>query len=114
MKVMSKIFPKPIQELPQVAFPFPTVKGYLSQATNHQIVFMEFTDDTDIPEHSHQSQWELVLNGKVDLHTNGQTITYKKGDTFFIKATQKHAAHVYKGYAAIAFFHEKSRYKTKK
>jgi quercetin dioxygenase-like cupin family protein len=111
---MSKIFPKPIQELPQVDFPFPTVTGYLSQGQNHQIVFMEFTDDTDIPEHSHQSQWELVLKGKVDLYTKGKKITYYKGDSFYLENDQKHAAHVYKGYAAIAFFNEKSRYTPKK
>lgn len=111
---MTNIFPEPIKKLPQVDFPFPTVTGYLSQAPNHQIVFMEFTDDTDIPEHSHQSQWELILNGKVDLHTKGTTHTYHKGDTFYIEANQKHAAHVYKGYTSIAFFNEKSRYKTKK
>jgi len=114
MMIMSKIFPKPIQQLPHVDFSIPSIQGYLSQAIDHQIVFMEFTEDTDIPEHSHQSQWEIVLNGKVDLNTNGKTKTYTKGDSFFLEANQKHSARVHKGYAAIAFFNERDRYSIKK
>ena len=110
---MTSIFPKPILSLPEVDFQYSTVKGYLSQADDHQIVFMEFHEDTDIPEHFHRSQWEIVLNGKVDLFYKGSKKTYEQGDTFFIEEGQNHSAHVYKGYASIAFFNEKSRYNAK-
>jgi quercetin dioxygenase-like cupin family protein len=110
---MTNIFPPTIKRLPEVEFPFKTVKGFLSQGESHQIVFMEFHDDTDIPEHSHKSQWEIVLQGKVDLICDDIKKTYIKGDQFYIRENQKHSAHVYKGYASIAFFNEKSRYKKK-
>ena len=110
---MTSIFPKPILKLPEVDFQYSTVKGYLSQADDHQIVFMEFHKDTDIPSHSHKSQWEIVLKGKVDLFYKGSKKTYKQGDTFFIEEDQDHSAHVYEGYASIAFFNEKERYNAK-
>jgi quercetin dioxygenase-like cupin family protein len=75
---------------------------------------MEFLEDTDIPIHSHNSQWEIVLNGKVDLIYEGIKKTYKRGDTFFIEKGKPHGAHVYKGYASIVFFDERSRYVAKK
>jgi len=111
---MSSIFPKPIVNLPEVEIPFEGTKGYLSQGENDQVIFMEFSKDVDIPKHSHESQWEIIVNGKVDLITGGVKKTYIKGDTFFIPQGVEHSAKVYAGYASIAFFNEKQRYKIKK
>ena len=111
---MSSIFPKPIASLPEVDIPFRGVKGYLCQGETDQVIFMEFSKDVDIPEHSHESQWEVVVNGRVDLVVGGIKKTYLKGDTFFIPQGMKHSGRVYAGYASIAFFNEKQRYKKKK
>ena len=111
---MASIFPKPIASLPEVDIPFGGVKGYLSQGENDQVIFMEFSKDVDIPEHSHESQWEAVVNGKVDLTVGGIKKTYRKGDTFFIPQGVKHSGKVYAGYASIAFFNEKQRYQKKR
>ena len=110
---MANIFPKPIVSLPEVDIPFRGVKGYLCQGETDQVIFMEFSKDVDIPEHSHESQWEVVVNGKVDLVVGDIKKTYQKGDTFFIPQGVKHSGRVYAGYASIAFFNEKQRYKKK-
>ena len=110
---MSKIFPEPILNLPEALMPLDGVKGYISQAENNQIVFMEFEKDVNIPEHSHGSQWEIVLHGKADVVINGKKKTYSVGDNFFIPANAPHSAKVYSGYASIAFFSDKNRYKPK-
>jgi quercetin dioxygenase-like cupin family protein len=111
---MSSVFPNMIQNLPEIDIPFDGAKGYLSQGEDYQIIFVEFSKDADIPEHSHKEQWEAVIAGKVDYMSEGEKITYKKGDWFFIPTGQKHSAHVYSGYASIMFFNEKERYKIKK
>lgn len=111
---MLNVFPKMILKLPEIDLPFEGAKGYLSQGDNYQIIFVEFKKDADIPEHSHKSQWEAVIAGKVDYMGEGKKITYNKGDWFFIPNGQKHAAHVYAGYASIMFFNERERYKIKK
>ena len=110
---MKSCFPKPILNLPEANISFDGVKGYLSQGEDVQIIFMEFSNDADVPQHSHESQWEIVVSGKVDLEIDGVKKTYKKGDTFFIDKDVKHSAKVYAGYASVAFFNQKDRYKKK-
>jgi len=107
---MLSHFPKPILELPEVNIPFEGARGYLSQGEDEQVIFMEFEKDVEIPEHSHESQWEIVVAGKVDYYEGGVKHTYKRGDRFFIPKGTKHSAKVYAGYASVAFFNQKDRY----
>ena len=64
---MTEIFPEPIKNLPEADIPLAGVKAYLSQSEEHQIIFMEFSEDAKLPEHSHSSQVGIVLAGKIDL-----------------------------------------------
>ena len=110
---MSDIFPEPILNLPEALIPLKGVKGYISQAENNQIVFMEFEEDVDIPKHTHGSQWEIVMRGKADVTINDKKKTYSVGENFFIPANTPHSAKVYSGYASLVFFSDKNRYKPK-
>ena len=110
---MSKIFPKIIENLPEANIHLNNAKAYLSQGDNHQIIFLEFKKDTYIPEHSHNEQWEYVLDGKVDLYINNSKKTYIQGDNFLISKGIKHSAKIYAGYKSIAFFNQKDRYHKK-
>lgn len=110
---MSEIFPEPIRNLPQADIPFEGITAYLSQADNHQILFMEFDKDVEVPEHSHEAQWGVVLAGKIDLTIDGIKKTYSKGDTVYIPKGVKHSARAYAGYADVSFFNQKERYKRK-
>lgn len=110
---MQQIFPEPIRNLPQADVPVEGFKAYISQSENHQIVFMEFRKDVELPEHNHESQWGVVLEGKIDLTIDGVKRTYNKGDRMFIPKGVKHSAKIYKGYVDISFFNQKDRYKPK-
>lgn len=110
---MAEIFPEQIRNLPQADIPFDGITAYISQAQNHQILFMEFTEDVEVPQHSHEAQWSVVLAGKVDLTIDGIKHTYSKGDSVFIPKGAKHSAKIYAGYADISFFNEKNRWKAK-
>jgi quercetin dioxygenase-like cupin family protein len=110
---MQSIFPPPITDLPEVDIPLKGVRAFLSQAETHQIVFMEFAEDTLVPEHSHESQWEIVLEGRVEFSTEEGRRVYSKGDRFFVPNGLKHSAHVLAGYTSIAFFKQRDRYKAK-
>ncbi len=111
---MESIFPEPIRNLPRANIELPGVNAYLLQGENQQIIFMEFEKDLDLEEHAHDSQWEIVLEGKVDLWIAGKKQRYTKGDRFFIPKGVKHSASIYAGYTAIAFFNQKNRYYRKK
>ena len=110
---MSDIFPEPIKNLPETDIPLQGIKAYPSQAENHQIIFVEFTEDIELPEHWHESQWGIVLAGKIDLTIDGVKQTYSKGDSVFIPKGAKHSAKIYAGYADITFFNQPDRYKVK-
>lgn len=111
---MQSIFPKPITDLPKADIPLKGIKAFLSQSENHQIIFMEFSEDTDLPEHSHAAQVGFVLSGKIDLTIDGIRRIYTKGDRYYIPAGVKHSGKIYSGYADITFFDEPERYKAKR
>ena len=110
---MENIFPDPIRKLPAADIPIDGISAYLSQGENHQLVFMQFENDVDLPEHSHAAQVGFVLGGKIELTIDGIKKQFKKGDIYFIPENVKHAGKIYAGYADISFFDESARYKVK-
>ncbi|MDA8171446.1 MAG: cupin domain-containing protein [Nitrospiraceae bacterium] len=113
-EVVEEIFPEPIRNLPEADIPLEGIKAYLSQSDAHQILFMQFMEDVDLPEHAHGAQAGFVLEGRIDLVIEGEKRTYTKGDRYFIPAGAKHSAKVYRGYADITFFAEQARHAVKK
>ena len=110
---MENIFPYPIQNLPFADIPLKGVTAYLSQSKDHQIIFMQFNEDLELPKHSHESQWGIVLEGRIDLNIGGDLKSFIKGDRYFIPKGIEHYGKIYAGYADITFFNEAKRYKTK-
>lgn len=110
---MTTIFPEPICQFPQADIPLPGITAYLSQSDTHQIIFMEFSQDVELGEHAHESQWGIVLEGRIDLRMEGVEKTYTKGDRYFIPKGVKHSAKIHAGYADITYFNQKDRYSVK-
>lgn len=107
------IFPAAITSLPLADIPLDGLKAYLSQSEGHQIIFMEFSLDVELPEHQHQAQAGFVLEGTIELTIAGETKTYAKGDRYYIPAGVKHSGKIFAGYADITFFNEPDRYQQK-
>jgi mannose-6-phosphate isomerase-like protein (cupin superfamily) len=107
----AEIFPDPIRQLPEAALPLRGVRAYLSQADTHQILFMQFGEDDDMPEHAHAAQVGIVLEGRIDLVIDGEKRTYLKGDRYYIPGGARHSGKVYAGFAQVAFFNEPERYR---
>ena len=110
---MSPVFPETIRNLPQADIPLDGVTAYLSQSDTHQILFMEFEKDVELPEHAHDDQVGIVLEGKIELVIDGKPHTFTKGDRYHIPAGVKHSAKIYAGYSDITFFNEPNRYSVK-
>jgi quercetin dioxygenase-like cupin family protein len=106
---MKDMFPEPITRLPEANIPIEGVKAYLSQSDDHQIIFMTFTQDADLPAHSHAAQVGIVIEGRIDLNIGGIEKTYQKGDMYYIPEGTTHSGKIYAGYTDITFFDEKSR-----
>jgi len=110
---MADVFPDSIRKLPEADIPVPGLKAHLSQAFDHQILFMEFQEDVKIPVHSHAAQWTVVLEGRMDLEVEGVARTCRPGDRVFIPQGARHSAYIHAGYADITYFDQKDRYTTK-
>jgi quercetin dioxygenase-like cupin family protein len=110
---MSQVFSEPIKNLPIADIPLEGVTAYLSQSDTHQILFMEFEKNVDLPEHSHEAQIGFVLEGKIELVIGGEERSFTKGDRYYIPAGVKHSGKIYAGYADITFFNEPHRYSAK-
>ncbi len=109
----DQLFPGPIHNLPQADIPLKGVTAYLSQAEKHQIIFMQFEQDVELPAHTHAAQIGIVLEGRIDLIIGGQHGTYRKGDRYFIPEGVEHSGKIYAGYVDITFFNEPHRYHEK-
>jgi quercetin dioxygenase-like cupin family protein len=110
---MSKIFPQPIKDLPEANIPINGITAYLSQSETHQIIFMEFENDVDLPEHSHATQVGFVLEGSIELIINGEKKVFSKGDRYYIPDMVPHSGKIHAGYADITFFNDPRRYSKK-
>ena len=106
-------FPDFIRKNPEVAFPFPGVRGWMIKSGCQQTVFVEFTETVEVPEHAHADQWEMVIAGKAELHRCGRTEVSGPGDNFFVPAGQLHSATVHAGYKAVIVFDAPDRYQAK-
>ncbi len=111
---MMDVFPNFIKKLPKVSIKLEGCEAYLLQSEKQQILFFKFNKDVELPEHNHESQWEIVLEGEVNVWIDGKKKKYTKGDRFYIPSKTPHKAKIYKGYSSIAIFNQKDRYKRKK
>ncbi len=102
-----------IKRLPQADIPVPGVRGWLSQAADHQIVFFEIPAGLEIPPHSHGDQWGIVVEGEMELTIDGQTRGYGPGDSYHIPAGTEHGAKFLTDFRAIDVFADADRYRPK-
>jgi quercetin dioxygenase-like cupin family protein len=110
---MNEVFPEFVRDLPEVNIPIPGLKAYLLQGPDHQMLFMEFHEDVEVPPHAHEAQWGVVLQGQIELEIDGVARTYRKGGRMVVPRKARHSAKVHAGYADITFFDQKDRYRPK-
>jgi len=106
-------FPDMITDLPQADIPIEGLQTNCLQCKNKQIIFMDFKQDIEVPKHSHEAQWGIVLDGEMELTIGGCTKIFKTGDTYFIPKNIKHSAKIKSGYKDLTLFNQKDRYKLK-
>src|SRR5262249_57775395 len=85
-------FPKVISTLPQADIAFKGVEGWLSQAKDHQLVFMDIAPIGEVAPHAHGAQWGIVVDGAMELTIGGKNHTYPTGDNYFIPQGTGHPA----------------------
>jgi quercetin dioxygenase-like cupin family protein len=103
-------FPEIITNLPAAELPIAGISSHLFQGEHQQFIFMTFDQDVEVPEHSHQAQWGVVLDGRIELTIAGELRVLSKGDTYFIPEDVPHSAKIQQGYKDLTLFNQKDRY----
>ncbi len=107
-------YPNVILSLPEAEIAFKGARAWIMQGENNQIVFFEFEEGVDLPEHNHvYPQWGLVIDGEMELKINGTPRFCRKGDEYYIPVGELHCARFFSKTRVMDFFSEKSRYKPK-
>ena len=76
-------------------------------------MFMKFDEDVELPAHSHNAQWGVVLEGQIELTINGIENLFTKGERYFIPEGVVHSGKIFAGYTDITYFDQLDRYKIK-
>ena len=103
-------YPEIITSLPQADIPIDGISSWLLQGESRQVVFMSFDKDVCVPEHSHEAQWGVVLDGESELTIAGKLHRLRKGDTYYIPKDVPHSAQLKAGYKDVTLFNQKDRY----
>jgi quercetin dioxygenase-like cupin family protein len=104
-------FPDFVTSFTEAAVPFDGARAWLVQGDRNQVAFVQFAEAAEVPEHSHEEQWEIVVAGTVLLRLDGEQRRFEAGEGFFIPAGMPHSARVSAGYRAVIVFNEPSRYR---
>jgi len=104
-------FPEIITGLPPAELPITGVSSYLFQGERQQFIFMSFDEDVVVPEHCHEAQWGVVLDGRIELTIGDQRRVLRKGDTYYIPKDVPHSARIESGYKDLTLFNQKDRYR---
>ncbi len=69
-------FPNVITALLHADIPIEGSESYIFQGQSKQILFMKFEKDVEVPEHSHEAQWGVVINGEMILTVENYVTCY--------------------------------------
>jgi quercetin dioxygenase-like cupin family protein len=109
----TRLFPEIMEKLPDIDINLPGVRGKLFQGPNMQAVFFALEGIGEIPPHTHQAQWGVILEGEAEMTIDGQTRIVRRGDSYTIPAGVVHSIRILSPLKALDFFDEAQRYKPK-
>ena len=113
MSKSDAFFPEMIRNLPQADIPISGLTSHLVQGPKQQVILMAFEEDIEVPEHSHEAQWGVVLDGEMELTIAGTPQTLRRGDSYFIPKDVVHSARIKAGYKDLTLFNQIDRYRAK-
>jgi len=102
-----------IPGLPEADIGLPGVRAWILSGDGRQVAFFEIEPIGSIPEHSHEEQWGIVVEGEMDLRLGSETRRCRAGDSYHIPAGTPHAATFLTRFRAIDVFASPTRYRAK-
>jgi quercetin dioxygenase-like cupin family protein len=94
------VFPEGFKAFKQVEI-WPGMNMAVLSGYKGQVGFAQVAQETLVPEHTHQGQWGVVLEGEVVFAMESETRVFRKGDYYHIPAGVPHSAKLAAGTAFI-------------
>lgn len=100
---MNTPFPDFVDDLPLRDYGLPGLTVHVDTSPLGETYFVSAQKEIVFPEHAHGAQYTVVVSGSCAYTADGKTVTYKKGDIYFIPAGQKHQITLHAGYAEMDY-----------
>ena len=104
-------FPPFVRALPEADIPVDGLRGWMLQSRDGQVLFLEAQGEVLLPLHSHGDQWGFVVEGAMELNIGGRTVTFSRGDSYFIPEGTLHGGKLHPGFRVVDYFADPERYK---
>jgi quercetin dioxygenase-like cupin family protein len=102
-----------ITGLPEADIGLPGVRAWILSGEGRQVAFFEIEPVGAVPEHAHEEQWGVVVEGEMELRIGAETRRYRAGDSYHVPAGTLHAATFLTRFRAIDVFANPRRYREK-
>jgi quercetin dioxygenase-like cupin family protein len=106
-------FTELITGLPEADIGLPGVRAWILGGQGRQVAFFEIEPIGAIPEHAHEEQWGVVVEGEMDFTVGGVTRRLRAGDSYHVPAGAPHSANFLTRFRAIDVFATERRYRAK-
>ncbi len=108
--MQSPEFPPFVRSLPEADLPIEGVRGWLLRSDVGLVLFLEATEEVDLPLHTHGDQWGIVVDGSMELTIGDEARTCRRGDSYVIPSGTPHGALLHAGLRLVDFFTDPDRY----
>ena len=101
-------FPPSVRSLPKSQLA--GIDVYVHDDGRTQILFMELGKDRTevvVPTHTHDVEWGIVVEGRIDMTIDGRTESHLAGATHLIPAHVPHSFRFTPGTSSVHYFIEK-------
>jgi mannose-6-phosphate isomerase-like protein (cupin superfamily) len=109
---IKDVFPDFVRRLPEADYSADgagTIRGYILQGSEHQVVFNENDEPVTFTPHQHGASFGVVLQGECELVIDGQSSFYRAGDVYYVPANVTHFARQSANYKDIVIFDQSDR-----
>ncbi len=100
---MKSVFADIIKKVPIRDYGIDGLEVHVDHTSTGTVYFVSADKEVAFPEHSHAAQWTVVVSGECRFTAGDRSITYRKGDTYFIPAGLKHQITLCAGYAEVDY-----------
>lgn len=97
------MFPDIISRIPARDYGLDGLTVHADHTSTGTVYFVSTTKAVPFPTHAHAEQWSIVVSGECRLTIDGETKTYRAGDTYRIQANVPHQITLGANYAEVDY-----------